>query len=498
VDERYDYIVIGSGSAGSIVAGRLADNPSIKVLLLEAGPLASHFPPIRDPNQINCLYRIGAIHWGYKSVPQTRMNDRVMDVWRAKVTGGCTAHNDMVYVRGAPADFDQWASRYGCDGWRYQDVAPHFEQVERMLQPTTTTRNAFGDAFVSASEQLGHRYNPNYNDGRPMAGVSPLRSTIDTRFQRVTSYQRYVEPLLARQSNLTLAAESLVERIEFNGTRRAAAVHYVRGGARVRAFADREILLCAGAINSPQILMRSGVGDAAQLRQLGIPVQMDLPGVGANLMDALIFQGIWTSRQPIFDQPVNEGYAIVWANANADGQPANAAEMMRGRYTCGQSEQELRSFYSVTGDMMRLQSRGRVALRSADPTSAPLIDMNFLSAPGDFEQCVQGFELMRSLGNAPGLSAWRGEEQTPGPSVRTPAEIRNWILSNAGSLSHPVGTCRMGTGNDAVVDPQLRVHGVEGLRVIDVSIMPRITSGHTQGPALMIGEKGAELVLGGG
>ncbi|WP_248295515.1 GMC family oxidoreductase N-terminal domain-containing protein [Paraburkholderia sp. UYCP14C] len=144
MDAHFDYIVIGSGSAGSIVAARLAANPSIKVLLLEAGPLASHYPPIRDPNQINCLYRIDAIHWGYKSVPQTRMNDRVMDVWRAKVTGGCAAHNDMVYVRGAPADFDQWASQYGCAGWRYQDVAPHFEQVESMLQPTTTTRNAFG------------------------------------------------------------------------------------------------------------------------------------------------------------------------------------------------------------------------------------------------------------------------------------------------------------------------------------------------------------------
>lgn len=491
----YDYIVIGSGSAGSVVAGRLAADLASSVLLLEAGGNATGWPQIWDPNQINCLYNIDAIHWGYKSVPQVHMNNRVMDVWRAKMTGGCTSHNDMVYVRGAPADYDQWASEYGCTGWRYRDVASHFASVEAVLQPTTTTRNAFGTAFVAACQQLGYVWNPDYNDGNDMFGVSALRSTINSQFRRVTSFEQYVAPVVARQTNLTVLTGALVTRVEFDASKRASAVLFSVGGVEQRITVGREVVLSAGAINSPQILMRSGIGNADALRRLGGTVVADLPGVGANLMDALIFLGTWASSQPITDQPVNEGYAIVWANMNPWGQAANSAEMMRGKYTCGQSEQALRSFYSVTGDMMRLQSRGSVTLRSLNPTDAPVIDMNFLSHPDDYAECVKGFDLMRAIGNSPGLANWRAKEIAPGPTVTTPAEIRNWILNNAGSLSHPVGTCRMGVGASAVVDPQLCVYGVTGLRVIDVSIMPRITSGHTQGPALMIGHKGASMVL---
>ncbi|WP_266156877.1 GMC family oxidoreductase [Dyella silvatica] len=495
--QNYDYIVIGSGSAGSIVAGRLAANPELSVLLLEAGGEASAYPKIWDPNQINCLYDIPQIHWGYKSLPQVHMNNRIMDVWRAKMTGGCTAHNDMVYVRGAPADFDQWEIDYGCIGWRYKDIAQNFARVEAVMQPTTTTKNAFGAAFVEACEKLGYTYNPDYNSGANMFGVSPLRSTISKTFRRQTSYERYVIPLLATQKNLSVITNALVGHIEFDNKKRARSVVFSIGGVAQRATAEKEIVLSAGAINSPQILMRSGIGDANVLRKLGAQVVMDLPGVGANLMDALIFQGTWSSSQPITNQPVNEGYAIVWANMNAQGQASNAVEMMRGKYTCGQSEAELQGFYSVTGDMMRLQSRGAVTLRSLNPADAPLIDMNFLSHPDDYAECVKGFELMRSIGNAPGLAAWRGKELTPGPTVVTPAEIKSWILNNAWSLSHPVGTCRMGIGETAVVDAQLRVYGVSGLRVIDASIMPRITSGHTQGPSLMIGDKGASMILAG-
>lgn len=495
--QNFDYIVIGSGSAGSIVAGRLAANPAISVLLLEAGGEASAYPPIWDPNQINCLYDIPQIHWGYKSQPQTHMNDRIMDVWRAKMTGGCTAHNDMVYVRGAPADFDQWEIDYGCIGWRYKDIAQNFARVEAVMQPTTTTKNAFGEAFVGACEKLGYPYNPDYNSGASMFGVSPLRSTISKTFRRQTSYERYVLPLLATQKNLSVLTNALVNRIEFDGKKHARTVIFTIDGVTQKATADKEIVLSAGAINSPQILMRSGIGDADALRKLGAPVVMDLPGVGGNLMDALIFQGIWSSSQPITHQPVNEGYAIVWANMNSQQQASNSAEMMRGKYTCGQTEQELQSFYSVTGDMMRLQSRGTVKLRSLDPADAPLIDMNLLSHPDDYAECVKGFELMRSIGNSPGLAAWRGKELNPGPTVTSRAEIKTWILNNAGSLSHPVGTCRMGIGETAVVDAQLRVYGVSGLRVVDASIMPRITSGHTQGPSMMIGYKGASMILDG-
>lgn len=496
---NYDYVVIGSGSSGSVVAGRLAADPrNFSVLLLEAGGDTTPYPQIWDPNQINALYNIPEIHWGYVSVPQVNMNNRVMDVWRAKVTGGCTSHNDMVYVRGASADYDQWDRDWGCPGWSYAGVAPHFASVEKVLQPTITTENEFGKDFVAACMALNMPYNPNYNSGMNMRGVSPLWSTINSQFRRSTSFERYVAPLIPDHKNLTVTVGALVSHIAFDAQKRASAVIFsINGGAPQTATVEREVVLSAGAINSPQILMRSGIGDADALRRLEAPVIIsDLPGVGANLMDALIFLGTWSSSRPITNQPVNEGYAIVWANMNEYEQASNSAEMMRGTYTCGQSEHTLQSFYSVSGDMMRLQSRGSVTLTSLDPSVPPVIDMNFLSHPDDYGECLKGFDLMRSIGNSPGLASWRSKETVPGPSVNTPSEIKDWILANAGSLSHPVGTCRMGFGDNPVVDPYLQVYGVTGLRVIDVSIMPRITSGHTQGPAFMIGEKGASMILG--
>lgn len=494
--EAYDYIIVGAGSSGSVIAGKLSARPDISVLLIEAGDTAERFPTIWDPNQINCLYDLKEMHWqGYQSTRLTHMNDRVMPVWRAKITGGCTAHNDMVYTRGAPNDYNDWERVYGCQGWGYSSVQNNFAAVERMLKPTTTTKNEFGAAFISACMELGIPFNPNYNSGARMAGVSPLQSTITPAFRRTTSYEVYVAPFIHQRRNLKVTTGALVTGIEFAGSR-ARGVRFTVNGQPFSVEARREIILSAGAINTPKLLMLSGIGDTKELQELGAQnIVAHLPGVGKNLQDAIIFLGSWKSSRPIRDQPVNEGYAMVWHNLNEAEQPETCIEMMRGRYTCNQSPSELEGYYSVSGGAMRLASKGSVRLKSLDPAIPPVIDLNLLSDPNDFPQCLAAFHLMRKIGNSGGLSGWRSHEVKPGPDVSSPDQIRQWILNNASSYSHPSGTCAMGRVPHPVLDAQLRVLGVQGLRVMDVSIMPRITSGHTQGPAFMIGDKGADLLL---
>ncbi len=491
----YDVIVIGAGSSGSVLTGELVA-AGVRVLLLEAGGPADAYPAIWDPNQINCLYNIPQIHWGYQSTPQVHLANRVMDEWRAKVMGGCTAHNDMVYTRGARGDFDQWARTYGCAGWDYDSVAPHFAAVEAKLGISTTEVNPFGQAFIDACVGVGIPQNPDYNSGASMRGVSLLRSTIeyqDPNFQnprRVTSFDRYVQPLLDTPTpSLTVVGNALVSRVVIKRGRATGVEYTVDGSARTATAA--EVVLCAGAINTPKILNLSGVGNPRHLARFGIPVVAESPAIGTNLQNAIIFIAIWKSAQPIQDQPVNEGCAIVWDNMVGDDQPMTCLEMTRGHYICDEPSAGLEGFYGVTGGAMRLKSKGFVTLASHDPATAPIIDPRFLSAPGDFEQCVTAYNLMLEVGNAPGLADWRAQQIDPPPG----ADPRAWLTQNIFSYSHPVGTCAMGPGADAVVDPKtLAVRGLSGLRVADVSIMPRITSGHTQGPAFMIGHKAARIL----
>ena len=496
--KTYDVVVVGAGSAGCVLAGQLVRR-GVSVLLVEAGGPIDAYPQIHDPNQINCLYNLPEIHWGYKSTPQPMLDDRALDVWRAKVMGGCTSHNDMVYTRGAPGDFDAWATHFGCRGWDYASVAPHFAAVEAELQPSTTLLNDFGSAFMETCVELGIPRNPDYNSGASMRGVSMLQSTIayGPSFSdptRVTSFGCYVKPFIG-SPHLDVLPDVLVTRVTVEDGSRAAGIEYVTPNGDVANVRASEVVLCAGAINSPKLLMLSGIGSAEALSANGIPVVVDLPSVGANMENAIIFKSTWKSAQPILAQPANEGCAIVWENLVDDEQPTTCLEMMRGKYMCDQSPEQLQGFYGVTGGAMRLQSRGVVSLASTDPAAAPIIDHRLLTAPGDYDQCVAAYDLMMRVGNSEGLAAWRAEQIDPPVGTTSPAQVEAWLKRNIYTYSHPVGTCAMGTGPDAVVDAEtLQVRGVAGLRVADVSIMPRITSGHTQGPAFMIGSKAAEIM----
>ncbi len=492
----YDYIVIGSGSSGSIVASKLSENPNITVLLLEAGKSAATVPNVWVPNEINCLYNDPTIDWGYKTTPQVNMNNRVLDYSRAKMTGGCTSHNDMVYTRGDPADFNLWESQHGCAGWDYANIVQNFENVEAQLQPTQTVENDFAISFIQACNNLNIPYNPNYNSGQNMFGVSPLQSTINNQNIRTTSFQTYITPNLNRP-NLDVFIYCSVDKILFDNYNQATSILFTYNNQVTYSTAvNKEVILSAGAINTPAILMRSGIGNATELKKLGIQtIISDLPGVGQNLQDAIIFKGSWSTIQPIYNQPTNEGYVMVWANMNQYQQATTCIEMMRGTYVCGETEPELESHYSVTGGAMRLKSIGTVTLNSLGTNDAPIIDLNFFSNPDDMVQAKQAFYLMRAIGNSQGLSSWRNQELVPGPDVVSDAQIENWILNNSYSYSHASCTCKMGSDLDAVVDSDLKVKGVTGLRVADISIMPFITSGHPQGPAFMIGDKAAELIL---
>ncbi|MDB5142921.1 MAG: choline dehydrogenase [Mucilaginibacter sp.] len=493
----YDYIIVGAGSSGSIVAGKLSLYPNITVLLLEAGKSSNSVPDVWDPNKINCLYNDPTIDWGYSSTPQVHMNNRVIPYSRAKMTGGCSSHNDMVYTRGAPTDFDQWESVYGCTGWSYKDIEHNFQNVEAALQPNTTECNAFASSYIQACEDLGIPFNPDYNSGQNMFGVSPFKFTINQQNTRETSFETFVEPYLGRP-NLDVLLFCEVEQVLFDQFNNTTGVQFTSDGLTFVANVTREVILSAGAINTPAILMRSGIGNASALQALGAQtIIADLPGVGQNLQDAIIFLGTWSTLQPIYNQPSNIGYAIVWANMNNDQQPENCCEMMRGNYTCGESEQTLESFYSISGGMMRTKSVGTVTLSSLNYSDKPIIDFNLFSDPDDFRVALNAFNLMRAIGNAPALAPWRNQEITPGPNVNSQQEIIDWIIAGCEPYSHASCTCKMGIDPSAVVTPNLKVIGVNGLRIADTSIMPAITSGHTHAPSLMIGDKAAEIILSG-
>jgi len=525
----YDYVIVGAGSAGSVLAARLSEDAAIRVLLLEAGPAKGNWR-IDMPSGVGSLISSDRFNWAYVSEPEPFLDNRRLSHPRGRVLGGSSAINGMMYVRGHARDYDGWAQR-GCRGWSYAEVLPYFRRAEHHQKGGDDYHGSEGPLFVSspdlgaaplasafirAGAEAGYPFSPDVN-GRQQEGFGAMdRTTRDGR--RWSVARGYLADALGR-SNLTIVSGALAERIRIEG-RRAVGIEFRVGGERRRARAEREVILSGGAINSPQLLQLSGIGPAQHLASLDIPVRQDLPGVGANLNDHpdIVVQHL--CRRPVSIYPATRAprkwlVGLQWFLTGTGLAATNhfeAGAFIRSRAGIehpdlqltfmplavkpGSVESVQAHAFQVHLDLLRPRSLGSVMARSADPAEPPAIRFNYMADPADRSDMRQGVRLLREVLAQKALDADRGDEIFPGPAVRSDAEIDAWVRRAVETCYHPVGTCRMGSGSDAVVDDHLKVHGVEGLRVVDASVMPAIVSGNTNAPTIMIAEKASDLIRG--
>jgi len=505
VDASYDVVVVGAGSAGSVVVRRLVD-AGVRVLLLEAGR-ADDNPAIHDPPRVFELWE-SPDDWAYLTVPQRACADRQLFWPRGKVLGGSSALNGMIYIRGHRSDFDHWAY-LGNAGWSYADVLPLFKRSEDFDAGENEFHGAGGPlhvmtryephplhaAVVEAAQQAGVPFNPDHN-GAELDGVGYAQLMIRGG-RRQTSTVAFVRPVADRQ-NLEIVTGAQALSLLFEGSR-CTGVEYLHEGRLATARAEHEVLVCGGTIESPKLLMLSGVGPAAELARLGIDVRVDLPGVGQNLHDHALSPVIWSARREV--PPPVPGIQQLHSHLFARSRPGLLGPDVQPlvfhmpMYLPGMEGPP--HGFTIMGGIIRPASRGSLTLASADPTEPPLLDPAYLTEEVDVEAMLWSVELSREIGEAAALDDWRGEELYPGPDVRSRDELREYVRRTTITYHHQVGTCRMGVDALAVVDPELRVYGTEGLRVADASVMPAVVSGNTHAAATMIGERASDLVLAG-
>ena len=523
-----DYVVIGGGSAGSVLAARLSENPAVSVTLLEAGG-EDKSVLIHCPAGLALVAKQKALNWAMETVHQPGLNGRKGYQPRGKVLGGSSSINAMIYSRGQPADYEYWSAQ-GNTGWGWSDVLPYFQKSECNTRGADALHggsgplhvsdlrdpNPLAQAFVQAGVQAGHAHNTDFN-GLSQEGVG-LYQVTHHNGERCSAAKAYLTPVRSRP-NLQVITGAQVLRVLMQG-RKAVGVEYAQGGQVQQLRCNREVLLCAGALQSPQLLMLSGIGPGEHLQQMGIEVEHDLPGVGEHLHDhpdvvqvvngpqmrdsfgvsltglKNVWQGVSRWR--------NERRGMLTSNfAEAGGfirsQPQEVAPDLQLHFVVGKLVDHGRKTvlghgYSCHVCILQPKSRGRVRLAANDARALPLIDPAFFAEADDMQRMVRGVHRMREILSQPALAGLGGNELAHSAQARSDAEIEQFIRNYGDTIYHPVGSCRMGPGPLDVVDAQLRVHGVQGLRVIDASIMPRIVSGNTNAPTIMIAEKAADLI----
>jgi choline dehydrogenase len=525
---EFDYVIVGAGSAGCVLANRLSADGKNSVLLLEAGPKDTNLW-IHVPLGYGKLFKEKTVNWMYQTEPEPELGGRQVFQPRGKVLGGSSSINGLLYVRGQHEDYDRWRQR-GNSGWGYDDVLPYFKKAENQQRGADDFHGVGGPlpvsdlghpdplsaAFIDAAAETGLPVNPDFN-GASQEGAGFFQTTTRSG-RRASTAVAYLRPAKSR-SNLQVETAALAQRILFEG-RRARAVEYRQGGVLRTASARKEILVSGGAYNSPQLLQLSGVGPAELLKQHGIDVVLDAPGVGNDLQDHLQVRLVTRCAQrvtlnDILNHPVRRIMAGARYAAFRTG-PLTIAAGTSGAFfktnprlaspdvqihflpfSTDKMGEKLHSFsgFSASVCQLRPESRGSLRIRSADPTAPPEIRINYLATETDRTAFVEGIKILRKILAAPALKPFVAREVEPGPKISSDEEILNFCRQRGSTVYHPTSTCRMGNDPLAVVDQRLRVRGIEGLRVVDASIMPDLMSGNTNAPTIMIAEKASDMIL---